>query len=200
MKTYHMPPYVSFALVAQFLLGLLYALKYFQQNQSKYYQTRSKAEYPLIFCIQFGELCACSLVHMALLYTLSYKSHHRKYCPSVVVNALFAGVYIYAVVICVMDLETTYDMNNNLSEDHIHAYIIHQKPKYEITVVKEGLDIKHNMARIASVLANSKRTHIILLVCCFAVVACCIAPWAVLNMRLFFESLLSSQAAISKFR
>lgn len=124
MKTYHMPPYVSFALVAQILLSLLYALKYFQTNQSQYYQTRSKAEYPLTLGIQFGELCACGLVHMLLLRTLSYESGRRKYCPSVVINALFASVYVYVVVVCVMDVETTHDMNNNLSEDHIHAYII----------------------------------------------------------------------------
>ena len=124
-KTYHLPPYISFALVALFLLSLLYALKYFQANQSQYYQTRSKSEYPLTVCIQFGELCACSLVHMLLLCTLSYRSRRRKYCPSVAINALFICLYVYMVVICVMDTEITYDMNNNLSEDHIHAYIIH---------------------------------------------------------------------------
>lgn len=137
---------------------------------------------------------------MALLYTLSYKSRRRRYCPSVVVNALFVCVYVYVTVICVMDIETTYDMNNNLSEDHIHAYIIHQKPKYEIAVVKEGLNIRKNTANISSVLASNKRTHIIWLVSCFVAVVCCVAPWVILNMRLFFESFLPSQEAVSKLR
>lgn len=59
-------------------------------------------------------------------------------------------------------------------------------------MVKEGLDIRRNTAHITEILASNKRTHIILLVCCFIVVACCVLPWVILNMRLFFESLLPS--------